>query len=32
MYHAYLPFMAERGYQQVMNLTVFGQAVPQTLK
>ncbi|HDU7919239.1 hypothetical protein GMA22_24865 [Serratia marcescens] len=24
--------MAERGYQQVMNLTVFGQAVPQTLK
>ncbi len=24
--------MAARGYQHVMNLTAFGQAVPQTLK
>ncbi|MEQ5974208.1 SDR family NAD(P)-dependent oxidoreductase [Serratia liquefaciens] len=32
LYHAYLSFMAARGYQHVMNLTAFGQAVPQTLK
>ncbi|HGM5364460.1 TPA: winged helix-turn-helix domain-containing protein [Serratia marcescens] len=32
LYHAYLSFTAARGYQQVMNLTAFGQAVPQTLK
>lgn len=28
----YLSFMAARGYQHVMSLTAFGQAVPQTLK
>jgi putative DNA primase/helicase len=32
LYHAYLSFMAARGYQYVMNLTAFGQAVRQTLK
>ncbi|SUI38982.1 Uncharacterized protein conserved in bacteria [Serratia marcescens] len=32
LYHAYLSFMAARGYQHVMNLTAFGLAVPQTLK
>ena len=26
-YHAYLSFMAARGYQHVMNRTAFGQAV-----
>ena len=25
LYHAYLSFMAARGYQHVMNLTAFGQ-------
>ena len=29
LYHAYLSFMAARGYQHVMNLTAFGQAVRQ---
>lgn len=32
LYHAYLSFMAARGYQHVMNLTAFGLAVPQTLR
>lgn len=32
LYRAYLSFMAARGYQHVMSLTAFGQAVPQTLK
>ncbi|CAI2518764.1 primase-helicase zinc-binding domain-containing protein [Serratia liquefaciens] len=32
LYHAYLSFMAARGYQNAMNLTAFGLAVPQTLR
>lgn len=32
LYHAYLSFMESRGHQHPLNLTAFGQAVPQTLK
>ena len=31
LYHAYLSFMESRGHHP-LSLTVFGQAVPQTLK
>jgi len=32
LYHAYLSYMEARGHKYLLNLTVFGRAVPQTLR